>query len=101
MLPRRYAELESIIYVMNFCIFMLKVTICISTCEIPLSVILRTPIEVWVSCGENFIRPETAEKLYESSLKAQMNRNADNLVLGTEKHTLRHMQGNYSSFVSA
>ena len=59
----------------------------------PLSVILRNPIEVWVSCGENFIRPDTAEKLYETSLKAQMDRNASNLVLDTEKHTLRHMQG--------
>jgi len=64
-----------------------------------LSVILRNPIEVWVSCGENFIRPAAAEKLYETSLKAQMNRNASNLVLDTEKHTLRHMQGWFYALV--
>ena len=61
--------------------------------QVPLSVILRTPIEVWVSCGENFVRPKTAEKLYEANLRSQHSRNAENLILDTGKHTLRHMQG--------
>nr|CAB3263220.1 uncharacterized protein LOC104266468 [Phallusia mammillata] len=64
-----------------------------SSLEIPLSVILRYPIEVWVSCGENFIPPIVAERMMEDSLIGQIKRNADNLVLDTEKHVLRHMQG--------
>ncbi|XP_076817747.1 doublecortin domain-containing protein 1-like isoform X1 [Clavelina lepadiformis] len=63
------------------------------TQEVPLSVILREPVEVWVSCGENFIPPATAERMFEANIKAQVNRNEDNLVLDTEKHVLRHLQG--------
>nr|XP_026693743.1 uncharacterized protein LOC104266468 isoform X1 [Ciona intestinalis] len=61
--------------------------------EVPISTILRYPIEVWVSCGENFIPSSKAEKTLLENLKQQKNRNSGNFVLDTEKHVLRHMQG--------
>ena len=63
--------------------------------DIPLSVILRTPVEIWVSCGENFINPDIAEKLASNAISTHATRNAENLLLDTEKHVLRQMTGNY------
>ena len=61
--------------------------------EVPLNIVLRTPVELWVSCGENFINPDIAEKLAAKASQNQANRNAENLVLDTEKHVLRQMTG--------
>ncbi|XP_069133406.1 doublecortin domain-containing protein 1-like [Argopecten irradians] len=55
-------------------------------------VILRYPIEVWVSSGKEFIPPEKVESKMESQVKKRAFRSTVSLELDIEKHILRNMR---------
>lgn len=59
----------------------------------PVEMVLRHPIEVWVSSGEPLIKPEKVEQSYEQEIQHREERAAVALELEREKHTLRQMQG--------
>ncbi|CAL1540465.1 unnamed protein product [Lymnaea stagnalis] len=59
----------------------------------PLDVILRAPIEVWVSSGKPFVSPEVVESKEENRRKKRNFRAQVCLALDIEKHVLRLMKG--------
>ncbi|KAH3884070.1 doublecortin domain-containing protein 1-like [Dreissena polymorpha] len=59
----------------------------------PTEVILRYPIEVWVSSGKPFVPPEVVESKVENRKKKRAFRSAVSLELDIEKHILRSMKG--------
>ncbi|KAK6972855.1 doublecortin domain-containing protein 1 [Biomphalaria glabrata] len=59
----------------------------------PLDVILKMPIEVWVSSGKAFISPEVVESKEENRRKRRIFRSQVCLELDIEKHVLRLMKG--------
>ena len=59
----------------------------------PVDVILRYPIEVWVSSGPEFFPPEKVETKLENRKKRRAFRSAVSLELDMEKHILRQMKG--------
>ncbi|KAK3103714.1 hypothetical protein FSP39_021266 [Pinctada imbricata] len=58
----------------------------------PIDVILRYPIEVWVSSGGEFFPPEKVETKMENRKKKRAFRAAVSLELDIEKHVLRQMK---------
>nr|XP_039274440.1 doublecortin domain-containing protein 1-like [Styela clava] len=50
-------------------------------------------VEIWVSCGENFINPVMADKMSQESLAVHTERNAKNLVVDTQRHVIRQIHG--------
>lgn len=58
-----------------------------------LEVILRYPIEVWVSSGKEFVPPEKVETKMENRMKKRAFRSSVSLELDIEKHVLRQMRG--------
>ena len=58
-------------------------------------VILRYPIEVWVSSGGEFFPPEKVETKVENRKKKRAFRSAVSLELDIERHVLRQMKGLY------
>ncbi|CAG5132456.1 unnamed protein product, partial [Candidula unifasciata] len=59
----------------------------------PLDVILRAPIEVWVSSGKAFVSPETVESKEENFRKKRQFRAQVCQALEIEKHILRQLKG--------
>lgn len=59
----------------------------------PIDIILRYPIEVWVSSGPEFFPPEKVETKIENRKKRRAFRSAVSLELDMEKHILRQMKG--------
>ncbi|XP_061182929.1 doublecortin domain-containing protein 1-like [Saccostrea echinata] len=59
----------------------------------PVDIILRYPIEVWVSSGQEFFPPEKVETKMENRKKRRAFRSAVSLELDMEKHILRQMKG--------
>ncbi|XP_070200716.1 doublecortin domain-containing protein 1-like isoform X2 [Littorina saxatilis] len=59
----------------------------------PLDVILRYPIEVWVSSGKSFVAPEIVESKEENRRKKRAVQSKVCLELDVEKHCLRQMKG--------
>ncbi|XP_059150633.1 doublecortin domain-containing protein 1-like [Physella acuta] len=59
----------------------------------PLDVILRAPIEVWISSGKAFISPDVVESKEENRRKKRNFRAQVSLALDIEKHVLRQMRG--------
>ncbi|GFN87697.1 LOW QUALITY PROTEIN: doublecortin domain-containing protein 1 [Plakobranchus ocellatus] len=59
----------------------------------PLDIILRGPIEVWVSSGKPFVSPEVVESKEESRRKKRQFRSQVCLALDVDKHVLRQMKG--------
>ncbi|XP_022088290.1 doublecortin domain-containing protein 5-like isoform X2 [Acanthaster planci] len=64
-----------------------------SSSELKVSSVLRIPVEVWVSCGEPFARPEHVD--YKRKLLQQQREERAGVILELEKekHVLRQMQG--------
>ena len=62
----------------------------------PMEVILRYPIEVWVSSTKEFVPPEKVESKMESRRKKRAFRAAVSVELDMEKHILRQMRGLYT-----
>jgi hypothetical protein len=55
--------------------------------------VLKYPIEAWISCGEGFVKPESVERNYERAQEQREERAAVSYELEKEKHVLRQMQG--------
>ncbi|XP_038054500.1 doublecortin domain-containing protein 1-like isoform X2 [Patiria miniata] len=64
-----------------------------SSSELKVSSVLRIPVEVWVSCGEQFVRPEHVDYKRKLLLQQREERAGVVLELEKEKHVLRQMQG--------
>ncbi|KAL5007685.1 hypothetical protein ScPMuIL_016491 [Solemya velum] len=66
----------------------------LSQVQLPsVDVILRYPIEIWVSSGKNFVAPEIVESKVENRKKKRAFCAAVSLELDMEKHMLRQMKG--------
>ncbi|XP_071809280.1 doublecortin domain-containing protein 1-like [Asterias amurensis] len=61
--------------------------------DLKTSSVLRIPVEVWVSCGEQFARPEHVDYRRKLLLQQREERAGVVLELEKEKHILRQMQG--------
>ncbi|ELU06637.1 hypothetical protein CAPTEDRAFT_220130 [Capitella teleta] len=59
----------------------------------PVDMVLKYPIEAWISCGEAFVKPSNVEKNFERSQEQREERAAVAYELEKEKHVLRQMQG--------
>ncbi|XP_077995160.1 doublecortin domain-containing protein 1-like isoform X2 [Glandiceps talaboti] len=61
--------------------------------EVSLHSVLRVPIEVWISSGEPFVKPQTVDKLRAVTSQHREERSGVSVELDKEKHVLRQMQG--------
>ncbi|XP_070543245.1 doublecortin domain-containing protein 1-like isoform X3 [Ptychodera flava] len=61
--------------------------------ELTLHAVLKSPVEMWISCGEPFVKPQTVDKLRAISSQNREVRAGVSVELDKEKHVLRQMQG--------